>query len=85
MLPSTTTRDRPPSFQNVSKLENFAAHLNALHAVRAKFKKAFKKHLAMGRTIKGSCNGEKLFIDKGFQLGTRKGDDGSGKVMSREK
>ena len=39
MLPSAT-RDGPPSFENVSKSENFAAHLNALHAARAEFIKA---------------------------------------------
>lgn len=39
MLPSTT-RDGPPAFENITKSENFAAHLNALHAARREFVKA---------------------------------------------
>ena len=39
MMPSTT-RGGPPSFENVTKSENFAAHLNAMHAARTEFIKA---------------------------------------------
>ena len=39
MMPSAT-RDGPPSFEDVTKSENFAAHLNALHAARREFVRA---------------------------------------------
>ena len=51
LLPSTT-RDGPPSSENVTKSKSFVAHLNTMHAARKEFVKA-ESSAALKKALKG--------------------------------